>query len=286
MGISSFIRRKLLVRKKVHYISNKTQLSELDTELRSLNLFGLDTEFDWRTTYFPKLSMVQISSLKKIFLIDCLLINPNTVLKKHLENKEKLKIFHSARSDATVLSNCIEAQTSNVFDIQMAEKLISNNQIEAYGKIVNKYYGINLLKSETNSNWLRRPLSKNQISYAKDDVYYLIEIYKLQRKILKKRNLLNEAFKNSKKEVTYGNKPLKEIRLKRQEKRLSQRNKKIFIWREEIAEAENLPPSFIFKEKYLGKLSKINSKDTSAKKKIMSIIGDSEITQKFIKDFL
>ena len=286
MGISSFIRRKLLQRKKVHYISNKTQLSELDTELRSLNLFGLDTEFDWRTTYFPKLSMVQISSLKNIFLIDCLLINPSTVLKKHLENKEKLKIFHSARSDATVLSNCIEAQTSNVFDIQMAEKLISSNQIEAYGKIVNKYYGIKLLKSETNSNWLRRPLTKNQISYAKDDVYYLIEIYKLQRKILKKRNLLNEAFTNSKKEVTYGNKPLKEIRFKRQEKRLSQRNQKIFIWREEIAEAANLPPSFIFKEKYLGKLSKINSKDTSAKKKIMSIIGDSEITQKFIKDFL
>ena len=286
MGISSFIRRKLLQRKKVHYISNKTQLSELDTELGGLNFFGLDTEFDWRTTYFPKLSMVQISSLKNIFLIDCLLINPSTVLKKHLENKEKLKIFHSARSDATVLSNCIEAQTSNVFDIQMAEKLISNNQIEAYGKIVNKYYGIKLLKSETNSNWLRRPLTKNQISYAKDDVYYLIEIYKLQRKILKKRNLLNEAFTNSKKEVTYGNKPLKEIRLKRQEKRLSQRNQKIFIWREEIAEAANLPPSFIFKEKYLGKLSKINSKDTSAKKKIMSIIGDSEITQKFIKDFL
>ena len=286
MGISSFIRRKLLQRKKVHYISNKTQLSELDTELGGLNFFGLDTEFDWRTTYFPKLSMVQISSLKNIFLIDCLLINPSTVLKKHLENKEKLKIFHSARSDATVLSNCIEAQTTNVFDIQMAEKLISNNQIEAYGKIVNKYYGIKLLKSETNSNWLRRPLTKNQISYAKDDVYYLIEIYKLQRKILKKRNLLNEAFTNSKKEVTYGNKPLKEIRLKRQEKRLSQRNQKIFIWREEIAEAANLPPSFIFKEKYLGKLSKINSKDTSAKKKIMSIIGDSEITQKFIKDFL
>ena len=286
MGISSFIRRKLLQRKKVHYISNKTQLSELDTELGGLNFFGLDTEFDWRTTYFPKLSMVQISSLKNIFLIDCLLTNPSTVLKKHLENKEKLKIFHSARSDATVLSNCIEAQTSNVFDIQMAEKLISNNQIEAYGKIVNKYYGIKLLKSETNSNWLRRPLTKNQISYAKDDVYYLIEIYKLQRKILKKRNLLNEAFTNSKKEVSYGNKPLKEIRLKRQEKRLSQRNQKIFIWREEIAEAANLPPSFIFKEKYLGKLSKINSKDTSAKKKIMSIIGDSEITQKFIKDFL
>ena len=159
MGITSFIRRKLKQKKKVFYVSNEKQLLELDFELDNSYIFGLDTEFDWRSTYFPKLSMVQISSLDKIFLIDCLQINPNKILKKHLENKELLKIFHSARSDATVLSNCVKAQTSNVFDIQIAEKLISNNQIEAYGKIVNKYYGINLQKSETNSNWLKRPLT-------------------------------------------------------------------------------------------------------------------------------
>ncbi len=286
MGITSFIRRKLKQKKKVFYVSNEKQLLELDFELDNSYIFGLDTEFDWRSTYFPKLSMVQISSLDKIFLIDCLQINPNKILKKHLENKELLKIFHSARSDATVLSNCVKAQTSNVFDIQIAEKLISNNQIEAYGKIVNKYYGINLQKSETNSNWLKRPLTKNQICYAKEDVNYLIEIYKLQRKILKKRNLLNEAFINSNKEVNSGNLSLKEARLKKKEKKLPNRNKKIFIWREELAEVKNLPPSFIFKDKYLSQLSKINTKDVDAKKKIMSIIGDSELTKKFLKDFL
>ena len=33
-----------------------------------------------------------------------------------------------------------------------------------------------LKKEETNSNWLRRPLSENQINYALDDVDYLLEI--------------------------------------------------------------------------------------------------------------
>ena len=286
MGITSFIRRKLKQKKKVLYVSKKKQLLELDFELDKLSLFGLDTEFDWRSTYFPILSMVQISTFDKIFLVDCLQTNPNEILKKHLENKEILKIFHSARSDATVLSNCVNAQTSNVFDIQVAEKLISNSQIEAYGKIVDKYYGIKLQKSETNSNWLKRPLSENQIRYAKEDVNYLIEIYKLQRKILKKRNLLKEAFKNSKKEVIFGNKSLKEVRLKKKEKKFSNKVKKIFIWREELAEAKNLPPSFIFKDKYLSQLSKINTKDIGIKKKIMTIIGDSDLTQKFIQDLL
>ena len=35
-------------------------------------ILGIDTEFDWRTTYIPKLSLLQISTRKHIFLIDCL----------------------------------------------------------------------------------------------------------------------------------------------------------------------------------------------------------------------
>ena len=47
-------------------------LDFLDEELSKTNIFGLDTEFDWRTTYFPKLSLIQITANSKLFLIDCL----------------------------------------------------------------------------------------------------------------------------------------------------------------------------------------------------------------------
>ena len=80
MGITSFIRRKLNKKEGTLRIKKK-QLLELDFELDKLSLFGLDTEFDWRSTYFPKLSMVQISTFDKIFLVDCLQTNPNEILK-------------------------------------------------------------------------------------------------------------------------------------------------------------------------------------------------------------
>ena len=38
------------------------------------------------------------------------------------------------------------------------------------------YFPITLDKSETNSNWLKRPFSDEQLNYAAEDVSYLIEI--------------------------------------------------------------------------------------------------------------
>ena len=67
---------------------------------------------------------------------------------------------------------------------------------------------------------------------------------------------------------------------------MSKRNKEIFEWREELAEEENIPPAFIFKNKYLKKLSKIQSNDKFAKKKLMAILGDNLLVDKFMTSFL
>jgi len=286
MNFTSIFRRVLKKRRKIYFITNKKELNFLDTELSKNKIFALDTEFDWRTTYFPKLSLIQISLDQNLFLIDCLKVNPKIILKKYLENKNILKIFHSVRSDTTVLSKCLGCITNNVFDIQVADKILSNTEIQAYGKIVKKFFNISLKKTETNSNWLKRPLSDSQIKYALDDVDYLIEIYGYQKNILKKVGLLKKVLSISANEASLGNESLKKLRLKKKEKKMSERNKEIFLWREEVAETENVPPTFIFKEKFLQKLSKIKSEDSQAKIKVMTIIGDTELTNKFIKIFL
>lgn len=285
-SIFSYFKRKLKKNRPAYFIDSNESLRILDEELSKSELLGIDTEFDWRTTYFPKLSLIQISSEKSLFLIDCLKVNPKIILKKYLENKNILKIFHSVRSDTTVLSKCLGCITNNVFDIQVADKILSNTEIQAYGKIVKKFFNISLKKTETNSNWLKRPLSDSQIKYALDDVDYLIEIYGYQKNMLKKVGLLKKVLSISANEASLGNESLKKLRLKKKEKKMSERNKEIFLWREEVAETENVPPTFIFKEKFLQKLSKIKSEDSQAKIKVMTIIGDTELTNKFIKIFL
>ena len=286
MSIRSFFRRNLKKNKSKFIVDNSEALDILDEELSRADIIGLDTEFDWRTTYFPKLSLIQIVANSKLFLIDCLKIDPSKVLKKYLESKNCLKIFHSVRSDATVLSKCLNIHSLNVFDIQVADQILSQSNIRSYGKIVKSFFGIDLKKSETNSNWLKRPLTQNQIKYALDDVDFLIEIYRYQKKKLKKIGLLNQAFSKSEQEAVLGNSSLKKLRLERQKNSLSKKDQKIFLWREEIAEQENVPPAYIFKDKYIKPLSKIEIQDEFAKKKILKILGDSLTTENFMKKFL
>tara|TARA_B100001109_G_scaffold254706_1_gene255209 strand:+ start:981 stop:1841 length:861 start_codon:yes stop_codon:yes gene_type:complete len=285
MNLKYLFRYKFKKKRNRIHILNANDLSKLKKELSKVRFFGLDTEFDWRSTYYPRISIIQIVTDKSLFLIDCLKVNPISALQEFLEDPNFLKIFHSVRSDTTVLSNCLSIKTKNVFDIQQADKILSGGEIRSYGKIVKNFFGVKLKKNETNSNWLKRPLSESQEKYAFEDVDFLIEIYKLQRKQLNKLNIFDEVKKNSDQEANLGNQSLKQMRFLRQEKKLSKRKIEIFIWREDVAEEDNVPPNFIFKDKYLKQLSKIDTKNIHARKEIMTIFGDSELTDRFISRF-
>ena len=272
-------------KKDIYLIDSDKELNFLIQSLKDEKIVGIDTEFDWRRTYFPKLSLLQIVANRRIFLVDCLKELDLSFLKNTLEN-DKLVIFHSSRSDSTALSTNLDITIKKSFDIQIAEKVLRGGNSKSYASIVRYYYSINLNKSETNSNWLRRPLSDEQLNYASNDVLFLLDIFKRQKKELLKKKLYDQVKVSSEKETNLGNQSLKSTRLKKQEQKLSKRKKQIFIWREEIAESENVPPSFIFKDKNLRILSELDPDDKDAKIKIMRIIGDSRLTNLFISDIL
>ncbi|MDP4965941.1 MAG: hypothetical protein NWQ55_12760, partial [Salibacteraceae bacterium] len=54
-------------------------------------------------------------------------------------------------------------------------KLLDNSQL-SLGNLALKYLGIEMEKTAQKSNWVLRPLTKEQIEYAADDVRYLFEI--------------------------------------------------------------------------------------------------------------
>ena len=272
-------------KKDIYLIDSDKELNFLIQSLKNEKIVGIDTEFDWRRTYFPKLSLLQIVVNRNIFLVDCLRDLDLSFLKNTLEN-DKLVIFHSSRSDSTVLSTNLDITIKKSFDIQIAEKVLRGGNSKSYASIVRDYFSINLNKSETNSNWLKRPLSDEQLNYASNDVLFLLEIFERQKGELLKRKLYDQVIVSSENETNLGNQSLKSTRLKKQEQKLSKRKKQIFLWREEIAESENVPPSFIFKDKNLRILSELDPDDKDAKIKIMRIIGDSRLTNLFISDIL
>lgn len=272
-------------KKTIYLIESDSDIDYLIFSIKNESILGIDTEFDWRTTYFPILSLLQIATLDKIFLIDCIKCKDLKSLKKILENKDKLIIFHSSRSDTTVLNTNLNIKVQNVFDIQVAEKLIHGGDIKNYASIVKKYFYFSLKKSETNSNWLKRPFSNDQMEYAADDVNFLIEIYKKQLKILKKKSLDVKAFQYSKKESAYGNQDLHISRLKKL-KNTSSFVKDIFIWREKHASIKNVPPSHIFKDKYLKQLAKELIANEPDEENLFNIFKNNKSAEAFLNEMI
>ena len=280
-----FNRLKNFLSKKnpIIFINSDFKLENIIEEISSEKIIGIDTEFDWRNTYYPKLCLIQISTVKKIFLIDFLSLSSLTKFQSILENKGIVKVFHAARSDVTVLSCSGNLKVVNSFDIQIAEKFLSKDDLKSYAKIVSKYIGLKIDKSETNSNWMRRPFTKNQINYAANDVRFLIKIYNKQKKILEKKNAYYTVKDLTKKEVSLGSQKLYIPRLKKL-KSHNKTEKDLFMWRENMAMEKNVPPSYIFKDKHFKKILKACDENIQ-KDTIYDILKNEKLANNLIESF-
>ena len=247
--------KKNFFRKNYFLIDDEIKLDDLIEKIKSLKVISVDTEFEWRRTYHPRLSLIQICDGNDVFLIDCLLCKNIEKVKFIFESVQILKVFHAVRSDTTVLFSSLGIKTNNVFDVQIAEKIINNLDVKSYSYLVEKYINLSINKSETNSNWMKRPFSNNQLKYASEDVEFLIDIYTKQNKLLDKKGKLKEAFYLSKEEAGLGNQELYISRLQKIKDK-SEIDEKIFMWREELAKKKDIPTSFILSDKKLKKLSK------------------------------
>ena len=178
---------------KTIFIDKEAHIKDVIPEILKENYIGIDTEFTWRNTYFPELDLIQILAGKKIYIFDYLKMKKVNDLEKIFTNKNSIKVLHSLRSDISILSKTFDIDISNCRDTQIAENIIRNNfkdQI-SYKKLVQKYLNEEIEKSETNSNWQKRPLNINQLKYAANDVRYLVKIYLKLEKKLKIENSFN-----------------------------------------------------------------------------------------------
>jgi len=281
IGILKKLGFYLLNKEPIYIINSEEDFNFLIFSLKNEEILGIDTEFDWRTTYFPILSLLQIATKDKIFLIDCLQLKNLKNLKNILEDQNRLVVFHSSRSDTTVLYTNLNIKVKNVYDIQIAEKIIQGGDIKNYASIVKTNLNISLDKSETNSNWLKRPFTKSQINYAANDVRFLIKIYNKQKKILEKNNAYSIVKDLTKREVSLGSQKLYLPRL-RKFKCHKKIEKDLFMWRENIAMERNVPPSYIFKDKYFKKILKVYEEDIS-KDIIYEILKNEKLANNLIE---
>ncbi len=173
------------------YITSADQLEVFCKNLQSAEILAVDTEFVREKTYFHRVGLIQVSSGEHFAAIDPVLLSDLTPLLELFKDPSKLKIFHAARQDLEILVRMCGQIITPVFDTQIAAALVGWGTQISFAKIVHKALGKKLHKSETYTDWCRRPLSDNQIEYAIDDVRYLVPVYNKLVERLKKMNRLD-----------------------------------------------------------------------------------------------
>ena len=179
------------------YITSNEQLELILPYVNTAQFISLDSEFlRYDPEDAPKLALLQfkiVGSVKGI--IDPLLCDVAPFLKCIFENHGLTKILHDGRQDLEIFAHIINFKDeflNSVADTQVFDLFLAyyKNGTPSYKDLVNKYCFKNIDKACQNSKWLKRPLSKNQLKYAINDVEYLFDIYQQQKEnlIAKKRD--------------------------------------------------------------------------------------------------
>jgi len=135
-------------------------------------VLGLDTEFMRERTYYAQLCLLQLSTESQALCVDPLALPSLEALRPLMASERSCKILHAARQDLEVLAPVV-GPVSSLFDTQVAAALVGMPAQVGYAELVREKLGVELHKSQTRTDWSRRPLSAAQIEYALDDVRHL-----------------------------------------------------------------------------------------------------------------
>ncbi len=156
-------------------IQTSEELAGLIDRMVECRCVSLDTEFVWERTYFPRLGLIQAALPGgECVLIDAVRELDLSPLGCVLADSAILKILHDAQQDLTILRRVTGSSPRNVFDTRCAAGFVGLGATVSLQELLGATLGVELAKTETRTDWLQRPLSERQISYALDDVRYLV----------------------------------------------------------------------------------------------------------------
>ncbi|HEY9285707.1 MAG TPA: ribonuclease D [Pyrinomonadaceae bacterium] len=173
-------------------ISTQAEFDALVGRLRSGREIAMDCEFHGEGRYHPELCLVQLASEGEAVAIDPFELDL-APLGEVLADASVVKVFHAAENDIPLLAKATGQPVRNVFDTQIAAAFAGYGAAPSYTALVERVCGVTLSKGSRFTDWGARPLSKEQLSYALDDVRYLSEIAAALREVLTRRGRLEWA---------------------------------------------------------------------------------------------
>ena len=242
-------------------ITTTAELTVFCDKLKGAPFVAVDTEFMRETTYWPKLCLIQAATAEHEAVIDPL--SPDLDLAPFLEvmkDTSILKVLHAARQDVEIFFN-LGATPMPLFDTQIAGMAAGFGEQVAYDALVRQMLKIDLDKSSRFTDWARRPLSDNQLTYAIADVTHLATLYPALRERLENEGRMAwvaEEMKAMTDPGLYDTSPenaWKRLRPRKHAPKYLTVFKAIAAWRERTAQTRDQPRGRILKDDAIDELA-------------------------------
>lgn len=176
------------------WIDSQGGFNDLVAALEREPVVGLDTEFHRERTYYPQLALMQLvwgaPNEPQIALVDAPSIDLMPFAR--VLNSDATIVMHSSVQDLEVLLRACGTLPGHLFDTQIAAGFAGYNG-PSLATLVHGVLGIRLPKGDRLADWLRRPLSDDQLSYAASDVEHLLELHRWLVERLEEQHRLSWA---------------------------------------------------------------------------------------------
>jgi len=242
-------------------ITTTAELAVFCAKLKGQPFVAVDTEFMRETTYWPKLCLIQAAAGSAEACIDPLAEGID--LEPFLEimrDETILKVFHAARQDVEIFNN-LSAMPRPLFDTQVAGMAAGFGEQIAYDALVRQMLKIELDKSSRFTDWARRPLSDNQLTYALADVTHLAALYPILRERLEKDGRIGwvtDEMANLTDPAVYDVQPenaWKRLRPRKHTSKYMAVYKAVAAWRERTAQSRDQPRGRILKDEAIDEVA-------------------------------
>ncbi len=163
-------------------------------------MVALDVEFVSEGRYIPELALVQIAfeeqGKKVAYALDPQTANLQPVLAL-ISDPQVAVLGHAARQDLALLWSRSHVKAQNFIDTQIAAAFAGLGEQIGYARLVRELTGVELDKELQWTDWARRPLSDRQLSYALNDVLYLLPCWAELKRRLEGRDRLSWVVEES-----------------------------------------------------------------------------------------
>lgn len=260
------------------FVDRDDQLRELCARLAQAEWLTVDTEFLRERTYYPQLCLIQIASADVVACIDPQKIPDLDPLIALFADPRILKVFHAARQDMELFWHSHHKLPAPLFDTQIAAPLLGYPEQMGYASLVKERLGVDIDKSETRTDWSRRPLTASQLDYAAADVRYLAELFPVMRDELAGRGRLDwlgDDFAVLTDPATYENPPEQAWRRLRGLQKFRgpalSCAQTLAAWREQRAQRENRPRKWVLDDDALLTLARIRAQSVDDLKRVRGL---------------